>query len=244
MNEVLHIFLWIGLGFSTYLIFYLYRYKIRDYKSFLFSLFLFVSAQNTLTTFLVSSDYIGWMPHLFRSAGFAVYLLSPLIYLYIRELFFDKGFKKYDLIHLLPGIFYLIDYFPFFLMDGEEKIKLINTLKAEGTLFIHQQGYFKDYVSHLFLRNSLTVLYLLGIIFLFSKFIKMNGYIAFLENKVFLWKVLFLFYILFIFSIPPLLSVLEITTYSAENFYLILFSVIGFISLIVLFLFTIKENYK
>lgn len=129
-------------------------------------------------------------------------------------------------------------------MDGEEKIKLINTLKAEGTLFIHQQGYFKDYVSHLFLRNSLTVLYLLGIIFLFSKFIKMNGYIAFLENKVFLWKVLFLFYILFIFSIPPLLSVLEITTYSAENFYLILFSVIGFISLIVLFLFTIKENYK
>lgn len=244
MNEVLHIFLWIGLGFTAYLIFYLYHYKIRDYKRFLFSIFLFTSAQNTLTTYLVSSDYIVWMPHLFRSAGFAVYMLSPLIFLYIRELLFDKGFRKYDLIHLLPGIFYLIDYFPFFLMDGAEKIELIKALKAKGTLFIHQQGYFKDYVSHLFLRNSLTVSYLIGVIILFSQFIKKNGYILFLENKVLLWKVLFLFYTLFIFSIPPLLSVLEITTYSAENFYLILFSVMGLISLIVLFLFTIKEKLR
>ena len=242
MKEVVDIFLWIGLGFLAYFVYYIYYYKISDFKTFLFTCFLFCSAQNTLTTYIVSSQYIEWMPHVFRSAGFAVYLLSPLIFLYIRELLFEKGYQKYDWIHVLPGIFFVIDYMPFYLMDGKAKLEIIIHLKSSGTLFIHQQGYFKDYVSHMFIRNSLTVIYLIGIIILFFKFVKNNGFLPFLENKLLLWKVLFLFYILFTFSLPPLLTILELTPYSAENFYLILFSVIGIISLFILFLFTRKES--
>lgn len=242
MKEVTDIFLWIGLGFLAYFVFYIYRYKISDFKSFLFSSFLFCSAQNTLTTYIVSSQYIEWMPHVFRSGGFAVYLISPLIFLYIRELLFQKGCQKYDWVHILPGVFYVIDHIPFYLMDGEAKLEIINHLKSNGTLFLHQQGYFKDFVSHMLIRNSLTVIYLIGITYLFFKFVKTNGFLPFLENKVLLWKVLFLFYILFTFAIPPLLTVLELTPYSAENFYLILFSVIGMISLFILFLFTKKES--
>ena len=242
MKEVTDIFLWIGLGFLAYFIFYVFRYKISDFKSFLFSCFLFCSAQNTLTTYVVSSDYIEWMPHVFRSAGFVVYLISPLIFLYIRELLFQKGYQKYDWVHILPGVFYVIDHIPFYLMDGEAKLEIVNHLKSNGTLFLHQQGYFKDFVSHMLIRNSLTVIYLIGITYLFFKFVKTNGFLLFLENKVLLWKVLFLFYILFTFAIPPLITVLELTPYSAENFYLILFSVIGMISLFILFLFTRKES--
>ena len=242
MKEVTDIFLWIGLGFLAYFIFYVFRYKISDFKSFLFSCFLFCSAQNTLTTYIVSSQYIEWMPHVFRSAGFVVYLISPLIFLYIRELLFQKGYQKYDWVHILPGVFYVIDHIPFYLMDGEAKLEIINHLKSNGTLFLHQQGYFKDFVSHMLIRNSLTVIYLIGITYLFFKFVKTNGFLPFLENKVLLWKVLFLFYILFTFAIPPLITVLELTPYSAENFYLILFSVIGMISLFILFLFTRKES--
>ena len=241
MKEVVDIFLWIGLGFLAYFVYYIYYYKISDFKTFLFTCFLFCSAQNTLTTYIVSSQYIEWMPHVFRSAGFAVYLLSPLIFLYVRELLFEKGYQKYDWIHVLPGIFFVIDYMPFYLMDGKAKLEIIIHLKSSGTLFIHQQGYFKDYVSHMFIRNSLTVIYLIGIIILFFKFVKNNGFLPFLENKLLLWKVLFLFYILFTFSLPPLLTILELTPYSAENFYLILFSVIGIISLFILLLFTWKE---
>lgn len=242
MKEVVDIFLWIGLGFLAYFVYYIYYYKISDFKTFLFTCFLFCSAQNTLTTYIVSSQYIEWMPHVFRSAGFAVYLLSPLIFLYIRELLFEKGYQKYDWIHVLPGIFFVIDYMPFYLMDGKAKLEIIIHLKSSGTLFIHQQGYFKDYVSHMFIRNSLTVIYLIGIIILFFKFVKNNGFLPFLENKLLLWKVLFLFYILFTFSLPPLLTILELTPYSAENFYLILFSVIGIIALFILLLFTWKES--
>ena len=242
MKEVVDIFLWIGLGFLAYFVYYIYYYKISDFKTFLFTCFLFCSAQNTLTTYIVSSQYIEWIPHVFRSAGFAVYLLSPLIFLYIRELLFEKGYQKYDWIHVLPGIFFVIDYMPFYLMDGKAKLEIIIHLKSSGTLFIHQQGYFKDYVSHMFIRNSLTVIYLIGIIILFFKFVKNNGFLPFLENKLLLWKVLFLFYILFTFSLPPLLTILELTPYSAENFYLILFSVIGIISLFILLLFTWKES--
>ena len=242
MKEVVDIFLWIGLGFLAYFVYYIYYYKISDFKTFLFTCFLFCSAQNTLTAYIVSSQYIEWMPHVFRSAGFAVYLLSPLIFLYIRELLFEKGYQKYDWIHVLPGIFFVIDYMPFYLMDGKAKLEIIIHLKSSGTLFIHQQGYFKDYVSHMFIRNSLTVIYLIGIIILFFKFVKNNGFLPFLENKLLLWKVLFLFYILFTFSLPPLLTILELTPYSAENFYLILFSVIGIIALFILLLFTWKES--
>ena len=242
MKEVVDIFLWIGLGFLAYFVYYIYYYKISDFKTFLFICFLFCSALNTLTTYIVSSQYIEWMPHVFRSAGFAVYLLSPLIFLYVRELLFEKGYQKYDWIHVLPGIFFVIDYMPFYLMDGKAKLEIIIHLKSSGTLFIHQQGYFKDYVSHMFIRNSLTVIYLIGIIILFFKFVKNNGFLPFLENKLLLWKVLFLFYILFTFSLPPLLTILELTPYSAENFYLILFSVIGIISLFILLLFTWKES--
>ena len=242
MKEVVDIFLWIGLGFLAYFVYYIYYYKISDFKTCLFTCFLFCSAQNTLTTYIVSSQYIEWMPHVFRSAGFAVYLLSPLIFLYVRELLFEKGYQKYDWIHVLPGIFFVIDYMPFYLMDGKAKLEIIIHLKSSGTLFIHQQGYFKDYVSHMFIRNSLTVIYLIGIIILFFKFVKNNGFLPFLENKLLLWKVLFLFYILFTFSLPPLLTILELTPYSAENFYLILFSVIGIISLFILLLFTWKES--
>lgn len=242
MKEILDSFLWIGLGFLAYFLYYLYRYKLSDFKGILFTCFLFCSAQNTLTTYIVSSQYIEWMPHLFRSAGFSVYLLSPLIFLYIRELLFEKGYQKYDWVHILPGIFYVIDYMPFFLLDGEAKLHIINHLKSNGTLFLHQQGYFKDYLSHMFLRNSLTVIYLIGIIIFFFKFVKFNGFLPFLENKVLLWKVLFLFYMLFTFAIPPLIALLELTPYSTENFYLILFAVMGILSLIILFFFTRKES--
>ena len=127
-------------------------------------------------------------------------------------------------------------------MDGEAKLEIINHLKSNVTLFIHQQGYFKNYISHLFLRNSLTVFYLIWITILFFKFVKINGFLQFLETKVLLWKVLFLFYLLFTFAIPPLITFLELTPYSAENFYLILFSVMGILSLIILFLFTKNET--
>jgi hypothetical protein len=112
---------------------------------------------------------------------------------------------------------------PFFLLDGVAKLDIINHLKSNGTLFLHIQGYFKNYISHMFLRNSLTVIYLIGIIIFFFKFVKFNGFLPFLENKVLLWKVLFLFYMLFTFAIPPLIALLKLTPYSAENFYLILF---------------------
>ena len=242
MKEVVDIFLWIGLGFLAFFAYYIYHYKISDFKTFLFTCFLFCSAQNTLTTYIVSSQYIEWMPHVFRSAGFAVYLISPLIFLYIRELLFEKGYQKYDWVHILPGVLYVIDPMPFYLMDGKAKLEIIIHLKSSGTLFLHQQGYFKDYVSHMVIRNSLTVIYLIGIIILFFKFVKNNGFLPFLENKLLLWKVLFLFYMLFTFSLPPLITILELTAYSAENFYLILFSVIGIFSLFILILFTRKES--
>jgi hypothetical protein len=175
---------------------------------------------------------LNYVPHIFRTAGFSLYLISPLIYLYVRERLFEKGFQKYDLLHAIPGVFYFIDYIPFYLKSGEYKLALIKSLKENGTLNLNMQGYSNDFISHLFVRNFLTVFYASLILILFIRFIKLNSFVFFLQNKGILIEIVFLFYLLLMFSIPPLLSSLNLTSYNAEDFYLILFALLGILSFI------------
>jgi hypothetical protein len=47
----------------------------------------------------------------------------------------------------------------FFLKSAEYKLALIKSLKVKGILNLNMQGYFSDFISHLFVRNFLTVFY-------------------------------------------------------------------------------------
>lgn len=235
MNTSIDLFPFIGLGLFTLLIFRLFTFENRDYKFWLFNLFLFGSTQNYFTVYIVHSEYITYVPHIFRTAGFSLYLISPLIFLYVRERLYDEGFHTYDVLHAIPGIFYVIDYIPLYMKSGEYKLALIKSLKENGTLNLNMQGYSNDFISHLFLRNFLTVFYASLILILFIRFIKLNSFVFFLQNKGILIEIVFLFYLLLMFSIPPLLSSLNITSYNAEDFYLILFALLGILSFIFYF---------
>jgi hypothetical protein len=114
MNTSIDLFPIIGLALFAVLIFRIFKIENRDYIFWLFNLTLLCSIQNYLTVYIVHSEYITYVPHIFRTAGFSFYLISPLIYLYVRERLFDEGFHKFDLIHAIPGVFYVIDYLPFF----------------------------------------------------------------------------------------------------------------------------------
>ncbi|MEY3323419.1 MAG: hypothetical protein RLZZ417_3002 [Bacteroidota bacterium] len=232
MNTSIDLFPYIGLGLLALVVFRYLKIEIRNYKFYLFNLFLICSTQNYITVYIVHSEYINYVPHIFRTAGFSLYLISPLIYLYVRERLFEKGFQKYDLLHAIPGVFYFIDYIPFYLKSGEYKLALIKSLKENGTLNLNMQGYSNDFISHLFVRNFLTVFYASLILILFIRFIKLNSFVFFLQNKGILIEIVFLFYLLLMFSIPPLLSSLNLTSYNAEDFYLILFALLGILSFI------------
>jgi hypothetical protein len=232
MNTSIGLFPIIGLGFLALVVFRYLKIENRDYKFYLFNLFLIFSSQNYITVYIVHSEYISHVPHLFRTAGFSLYLISPLIYLYVRERLFEKGFHKYDLLHTIPGVFYFIDYIPFYLKSGEFKLALIKSLKEKGALNLNMQGYSNDFISHLFVRNSLTIFYASLILVMFIRFVRLNGFITFLQNKRSLFELVFLFYLLLMFSIPPLLTSLNLTNYYPEDFLMIIFAVLGSLSFI------------
>jgi len=232
MNTSIGLFPIIGLGFLALVVFRYLKIENRDYKFYLFNLFLIFSSQNYITVYIVHSEYISHVPHLFRTAGFSLYLISPLIYLYVRERLFEKGFHKYDLLHAIPGVFYFIDYIPLYLKSGEYKLALIKSLKEKGALNLNMQGYSNDFISHLFVRNSLTILYACLILVMFIRFVRLNGFISFLQNKSSLFELVFLFYLLLMFSIPPLITSLNLTNYYPEDFLMIIFAVLGFLSFI------------
>jgi hypothetical protein len=232
MNTSIGLFPIIGLGFLALVVFRYLKIENRDYKFYLFNLFLIFSSQNYITVYIVHSEYISHVPHLFRTAGFSLYLISPLIYLYVRERLFEKGFHKYDLLHTIPGVFYFIDYIPLYLKSGEYKLALIKSLKEKGALNLNMQGYSNDFISHLFVRNSLTILYACLILVMFIRFVRLNGFISFLQNKSSLFELVFLFYLLLMFSIPPLITSLNLTNYYPEDFLMIIFAVLGSLSFI------------
>ena len=232
MNTSIGLFPIIGLGFLALVVFRYLKIENRDYKFYLFNLFLIFSSQNYITVYIVHSEYISHVPHLFRTAGFSLYLISPLIYLYVRERLFEKGFHKYDLLHAIPGVFYFIDYIPLYLKSGEYKLALIKSLKEKGALNLNMQGYSNDFISHLFVRNSLTIFYACLILVMFIRFVRLNGFISFLQNKRSLFELVFLFYLLLMFSIPPLITSLNLTNYYPEDFLMIIFAVLGSLSFI------------
>lgn len=233
MNTSIDLFPFIGLGLLALVVFRYLKIETRDYKFYLFNLFLICSTQNYITVYIVHSEYIDFVPHIFRTAGFSLYLISPLIYLYARERLFEKGFHKYDLLHAIPGFFYFIDYIPFYLKSGEFKLALIKSLKENGALNLNMQGYSNDFISHLFVRNSLTIIYAFLILVAFIRFTKLNGFIFFLRNKGILFELVFLFYLLLMFSIPPLLTSLNLTIYNPEDFSMIIFALLGLLSFII-----------
>ena len=86
------------------------------------SVFLFCLANISLMLLLFSSKWILFVPHFYRTGNFFIYLLYPAAYLYVRKVLNQEGWKKTDLLHLIPAFLYLADYAPFFSMTAAEKL--------------------------------------------------------------------------------------------------------------------------
>ncbi len=78
--------------------------------------------------FLIYTGYHIHMPHLYRTGNIAGLLFAPSAYLYIQKICTEAKFRWIELLHFLPVVIYLIDFFPIlFLTSLEEKITLIQS---------------------------------------------------------------------------------------------------------------------
>jgi AraC-like DNA-binding protein len=82
-------------------------------------------------------------PVLHRTGIITAYLAIPFLYIYSRNLFYPGNlWRKADWIFLLPAIVYLVDYMPFFILSGEQKVAILQeNLASDARIFLAGEGW-------------------------------------------------------------------------------------------------------
>jgi len=110
----------------------------------------------------VFSGSIRQFPFLYRTAAPLTFLIPPLGYMYVRSVLYnEKKWQQYDFLHLLPFLFFLINYLPFFLSPLEYKVEIVNKTIQDKNFGIEKQlGILPENVFYLF-RPIQAALYLI-----------------------------------------------------------------------------------
>jgi AraC-like DNA-binding protein len=88
--------------------------------------------------FLIYSAYHTHLPHLYRTGNIGALSFAPLAYLYIRKVGSGISLKKTDLIHVIPVVIYIADFYPIlFQMSSAEKTLLIQAEIQDPFIFVH-----------------------------------------------------------------------------------------------------------
>jgi AraC-like DNA-binding protein len=95
----------------------------------------------------------------------------PLSYFYIARKLYGKALRPVDLLHLLPLVIFLIDYAPFFMLSGEEKLQhlrheLPNPVRLK---LAFSEGWFMPDYGHAIIRYATIIGYWLVEVVLISR---------------------------------------------------------------------------
>ena len=167
-------------------------------------LFLFGS----FVAFLMFSGNIVYLPHFLRTAHISTLLYLPLSYLYISQSFQPRRLRYSDLLHLVPLIIFLVDYFPLYIKSGDEKIALYQQLNFYQRDIYFREGWFMPAKMHVVIRYVQMIIYWVFQYRLLQKSIKTGGEQLRAENSDQIkWLTLFTYSQLFII-LPPLLTLI------------------------------------
>lgn len=163
---------------------------LRSFSDYLLSGFILTQCWTILLFSLVYSASILDYPHLYKSAAPITFLIAPLGYLYVRSVLFnERFFKKKDLLHILPFLFFTLNYLSFFASSAEYKLGIITTtLTDKNAALTTQLGLIPEYSFHIVrIVQLLFYLFLQWIIlFRFNKNFK-NKEVELQIQRVILW---------------------------------------------------------
>jgi len=125
---------------------------LRSYSDYILSISILGQIYAVLLFLLVFSGSIIHLPHLYRTAAPITFLIPPLSYLYVRSVLYnEKRWQGVDFLHLLPFLFFLINYFPFFLSPLEYKLEIVSKTIADKNFgIVKQLGFLPESVFYLF----------------------------------------------------------------------------------------------
>jgi len=96
--------------------------------------FLLLTYMSLIIWLLTSGQFLNF-PQLYRTGNLAGFLFMPMMYIYIRLVLTGNGLKWKDLIHLLPALMFLVDFWPVLMLGNHEKYLLIQSELSNPVLF-------------------------------------------------------------------------------------------------------------
>ena len=137
--------------------------------------------------FLIIFNLIDSFPHLFRTGAISSLIFIPLMYVFVS---FELGRKKFiltDILHLIPAILYIVNFFKFFAKSYQEKQQIIYQIQQNNAFYLFNEGFlFSEKFVH-----AMRVLQLLVYIILLLLLLQKNWTI--LKHRFLLKKVTLLF---------------------------------------------------
>ena len=148
-------------GLLTVYILLFKKNALRSYSDYLLSISILGQIYALLLFLLVFSGSIQHVPQLYRTAAPITFLVPPLGYLYVRSVLYnEKKWQGIDFLHLLPFLFFSINYLPFFLSPLDYKLEIVSKTIADKNFGIEKQlGFLPESVFYLF-RPIQAIIYI------------------------------------------------------------------------------------
>lgn len=160
-------------GLLTVYILLFKKNALRSYSDYVLSVSILCQIWAVSLFLFVFSGSIQQFPYLYRTAAPLTFLVPPLGYLYVRSVLYnEKKWQSLDFLHLLPFLFFIINYLPFFLSPLEYKVEIVTKTIQDKNFGIEKQlGFLPESVFYLFrpIQASLYLIFQWRLIVTFTR---------------------------------------------------------------------------
>lgn len=160
-------------GLLTVYILLFKKNALRSYSDYLLSISILCQIWAISLFMFVFSGTIQQFPNLYRTAAPLTFLVPPLGYLYVRSVLYnEKRWQSIDFLHLLPFVFFIINYLPFFLSPYDYKLEIVTRTIQDKNFGIEKQlGFLPESVFYLFrpIQATLYIIFQWRLILTFNR---------------------------------------------------------------------------
>lgn len=188
----------IGVQVSIVLIYFGFR---RFKANLLLGISYLITTYGVFIAGLISSGAMIYFPSLYRTGNLAGLLFAPLLYLYVRQVIQDRTLTWKDLIHIIPFLIFLVDFWPIYFLPIQEKSVLILSEinnPAEYTAY-NQTRFFPSNFHGNFRTLLIFIYWALSMRLIYKRNNRITKAGASFEKAWLSWMKIYLFFLLLIF---------------------------------------------
>ena len=179
------------------IVFLFYNWNKSVFKKLLAIQFLVIS-YGLFINFLSINNFFSYFPHLSRTGLLCAFLMQPLQFLAIYKILNGKKIQWLDVLHFLPALLYIANFYNYFLLPASEKIIMLET----NTIAKFAEGFLPDYFLPVFSIFQ-TTFYIIWFGFLLKKIKKE------ISSKTVLNFIYFMMLYMVFHYLPPVMVILN-----------------------------------